>query len=158
MALLENTAGRKLEYAFRPNNVPFSQPKIVFRRKINVAANPEIVTSERGLCSSFSGNNVYPSCRNEVQIKMPLLKNNRASDSKFHSLQHCIVPNTHVRARSVLGSFRVRRGFHSGRARGEEREAEINSRSRETKERENGSWTIEDNACLRIRSIRARVL
>lgn len=83
--------GRKLEYAFRSNNVPSSQPKIVFRRKINVAANPEIVTSERGLCSSFSGNNVYPSCRNEVQIKMPLLKNNRASDSKFHSLQHCIV-------------------------------------------------------------------
>lgn len=74
----------------RTNNVPSSQPKIVFR-KINVAANPEIVTSERGLCSSFSGNNVYPSCRNEVQIKMPLLKNNRPSDSKFHSLQHCIV-------------------------------------------------------------------
>lgn len=36
-------------------------------------------------------NTHHPSCRNEVQIKMPLLKNNRASDSKFHSLQHCIV-------------------------------------------------------------------
>lgn len=92
MALLENTAGRKLEYAFRSNNVPSSQPKIVFRRKINVAANPEIVTSEVSvLLSPETTYTHHSSCRNEVQIKMPLLKNNRASDSKFHSLQHCIV-------------------------------------------------------------------
>lgn len=54
-------------------------PKLLLQSEVSVLLSPETTYTH------------HPSCRNEVQIKMPLLKNNRASDSKFHSLQHCIV-------------------------------------------------------------------
>lgn len=54
-------------------------PKLLLQSEVSVLLSPETTYTH------------HPSCRNEVQIKMPLLKNNRASDSKFHSPQHCIV-------------------------------------------------------------------